>query len=254
MHTTTTAGMVVIGDEILTGKVLDENTFTLARVLFGRGVVLSRVETIPDDIEDIARTVRRMSAAYTWVFTSGGIGPTHDDRTYEGVARAFDRKLAYREDVLARMEEHHQALGKGPLNDARKRMALMPEGCQLLQGPAPLWVPVVVVENVHVLPGVPTLFESMLSGIQERFSGVLRHRVLLYTDGYEGDIADALAREQAAHPQVAIGSYPQYGSEKHPAQKRYNVMVTIEGEDAALVEEMASRLERDIVASREPPR
>src|SRR5690606_39229044 len=104
MGTTVNAGMVVIGDEILTGKVKDENTYTLSRVLFERGVVLARVETIPDDIDEIARTVRRMSEAYTWVFTSGGIGPTHDDMTYEGVARAFDRKLVYRQDVLAKME------------------------------------------------------------------------------------------------------------------------------------------------------
>lgn len=247
MSTPVTAGMVVIGDEILTGKVQDKNTYALARVLFERGVVLARVETIPDDVDEIARTVRRMSAAYTWVFTSGGIGPTHDDKTYEGVAHAFGKKLAYRQDVLARMEAHYRSLGKGPLNDARKRMALMPEGCELLEGER-LWVPVVVVENVHVLPGVPELFESMLAGIQERFSGERRHRVLLYTDRYEGDIADALAREQAAHPSVAIGSYPQYGE-----TKSFNVMVTLEGVDASLVEEVASRLERDIGGSRSRP-
>lgn len=247
MSSSATAGMVVIGDEILTGKVQDKNTYTLSRVLFERGVVLSRVETIPDEIDDIARTVARMSAAYTWVFTSGGIGPTHDDKTYEGIAHAFGRKLAYREDVLEKMAAHYRTLGKGELNDARKRMALMPEGCELLHGEA-LWVPVVVVENVHVLPGVPTLFETMLDGIKDRFSGVKRHRVLLYTDRYEGDIADALAREQATHPSVAIGSYPQYG-----AEKRFNVMVTLEGEDAALVEEIAGRLELDIEGGREPP-
>lgn len=244
MSTPVTAGMVVIGDEILTGKIQDKNTYTLARVLFERGVELARVETIPDDVDEIARTVRRMSDAYTWVFTSGGIGPTHDDKTYEGVAHAFGRKLAYRDDVLARMAEHYRALGKGELNDARKRMALMPEGAELLAGEK-LWVPVVVVENVHVLPGVPELFESMLDGIKERFTGARRHRVLLYTDRYEGDIADALAREQAAHPSVAIGSYPQYG-----AEKAFNVMVTLEGVDRGLVEEVAGRLEREIGGAR----
>lgn len=247
MRTPVSAGMVVIGDEILTGKIRDENTYTLARVLFERGVPLARVETIPDDVDEIARTVRRMSEAYTWVFTSGGIGPTHDDKTYEGVARAFGRGLRYREDVLARMEEHYRARGKGPLNDARKRMALMPEGCELIEGEH-LWVPVVVVENVHVLPGVPALFASMLEGMKERFTGERRHRVLLYTDRFEGDIADALAREQASHPQVAIGSYPQYGGEK-----AYNVMVTLEGTDTALVEEIAIRLEHDIAATRTEP-
>lgn len=247
METPVNAGLVVIGDEILSGKIRDENTFTLAKVLFERGVELARVETIPDDVEEIARTVRRMSEAYRWVFTSGGIGPTHDDKTYEGVARAFGRKLRYRDDVLARMEEHYRARGKGPLNEARKRMALMPEGCELIEGEQ-LWVPVVVVENVHVLPGVPALFASMLEGMRERFSGARRHRVVLYTQRYEGDIADALAREQAGHPSVAIGSYPQYG-----AEKAYNVMVTLEGVDASLVEAMAERLEREIEGRRAEP-
>lgn len=241
-----TAAFVVIGDEILTGKVQDKNTLALARVLFERGVRLERVETIPDVVADIAATVRRLSEAFDIVFTSGGIGPTHDDMTYEGVAHAFQRKLAYHEGLLAQMAEHYERRGKGELNAARKRMALLPEPCELVQTSG-MWVPVVVVENVHVLPGVPDLFEALLQGISERFGGTRRHRSVLHTDRFEGDIAEALSLEQARHPGVAIGSYPQYGPDKP-----FAVMVTLEGEDAGLVEEIAERLLSAIDGRRAP--
>jgi molybdenum cofactor synthesis domain-containing protein len=241
-----TAGFVVIGDEILTGKVRDANTFKLAQMLFARGVRLRRVETITDDVDDIATTVKRLSETYTWVFTSGGIGPTHDDMTYEGIARAFSRELAYDDAVLAQMDEHGKSRGYGELNDARKRMALYPTGCEVVQPLEHLWVPVVVVENVHVLPGVPGLFSALIDGIEERFEGTPLHRVQLYTQKWEGDIAEPLTRAQRAHPGVAIGSYPRYGG------AGFNVMVTLEGEDRAEVDALAAELEGELEASREP--
>jgi molybdenum cofactor synthesis domain-containing protein len=231
-----TAAFVVIGDEILTGKVQDTNTHTLARVLFERGVRLERVETIPDVVDDIAATVRRLGHAFDLVFTSGGIGPTHDDRTYEGVACAFERKLVFHEGLLAQMAAHYAERGKGALNEARKRMALLPDPCELWQTQG-MWVPVVIVENAHVLPGVPQLFEALLLGVAERFGGTRRHRVVLHTDRLEGDIAEPLSLEQARWAEVAIGSYPQYGPDKS-----FAVMVTLEGENALLVEEIADRL------------
>jgi molybdenum cofactor synthesis domain-containing protein len=243
----TTAGFVVIGDEILTGKIQDRNTQVLADLLFARGVRLMRVETISDDLDDIAETVRRMSERYDHVFTSGGIGPTHDDMTYEGVARAFGRGLAYRQDVLDHMAESYRARGRGELNEARKRMALMPEGCELLRTEG-MWVPICVVENVHVLPGVPALFEKLVSEIADRFAGVRRKRILLYTQKYEGDIAEPLRIAHDGHPNVAIGSYPKYG--EHVG---YNVLVTLEGEDHEEVEALAEGLIPVLEAVREPP-
>jgi molybdenum cofactor synthesis domain-containing protein len=246
---TSTAGFVVIGDEILTGKIQDVNTHKLASVLFERGVKLTRVETIPDDLDDIAETVRRMSERHTYVFTSGGIGPTHDDMTYEGVARAFGRGVAYREDVLAKMAEHIRARGWGELNEDRKRMALMPEGCDLLITEGELWVPVCRVENVHILPGVPQLFAHLLDGIADNFSGTRQHRVLLYTQTWEGDIAAPLRRVDEENPGVQIGSYPKFGDEH-----AYKVMVTLEGADEAEVERVADELVAALPASRTEPR
>ncbi|MFZ9889354.1 MAG: competence/damage-inducible protein A, partial [Myxococcota bacterium] len=236
MQPQTTAALLIIGDEILTGKVQDQNTATLARCLFRRGVALRRVETVPDEIAEIAVALRRMSAAYTWVFTSGGIGPTHDDKTYEAVAQAFGRALAYDESVLARMREHYEERGRGELNAARRRMALLPSGSDVLPVPA-LWVPVVVVENVYVLPGVPVMFERMLDAVADRFVGERLHLVVLHTDAYEGDIAAAMEEAQRQNPTVRIGSYPQFRK-----SRECNVMVTLEGTDPTAVEALADAL------------
>ena len=239
-----TAACVVIGDEILTGKIQDRNSHTLAKVLFQRGVRLVRVETIPDVLGDIAETVRRLSSAFDYVFTSGGIGPTHDDKTYEGVALAFGRPLAYHGPTLEKFEAFRRSLGKGPLNEARKRMALLPAGAEVW-GTDDLWVPFVVVENVHVLPGVPELFERMLEANAHRFSGLPLHRVEIFTDQFEGDIAETLTAAQVAHPEIAIGSYPQYGE-----QVPYKVKVTLEGAEPADVEALAVELEGSLPARR----
>jgi len=248
MASSPTAGFVVIGDEILTGKIADANTHKLATVLFDRGVHLARVETIPDDLDDIAETVRRMSERCTWVFTSGGIGPTHDDVTYEGVARGFGLDVSYQQAVLEKMAEHTRARGWGEPNEARRRMALMPDGCTLIETEDKLWVPVCRVQNVHILPGVPQLFAHLLDGIAHLFAGTKRHRVLLYTQRYEGDIADALTRAHEAHEGVAIGSYPKYGD-----AFSYKVMVTLEGTDADEVEALSDRLAEEIEAVRTEP-
>lgn len=241
-----TAACVVIGDEILTGKIQDRNSHVLARVLFERGVRLIRVETIPDVLTDIAETVRRLSSSVDCVFTSGGIGPTHDDKTYEGVARAFGRTLACHEPTLERFEAYHRSKGRGPLNEARRRMALFPEGCEAWTT-GELWVPLVVVENVHILPGVPELFEQMLHAHAHRFSGLPLWRVELFTDQFEGDIADTLDRAQAAHPEIAIGSYPQYGEDV-----AFKVKVTLEGLVQERVESLATELEASLPARRTP--
>lgn len=246
MQQRTTAALLIIGDEILTGKVQDQNTATLARCLFQRGVALRKVETIPDDLDEIGVALRRLSAVHTWVFTSGGIGPTHDDKTYEGVARAFGRDLAYDEAVLERMRQHYEERGRGEINAARRRMALLPRGCAVLPVPA-LWVPVVVVENVYVLPGVPVMFERMLHAVADRFTGEPQHLVVLHTDAYEGDIAEVLTAAQDRNPGVRIGSYPQFRE-----NRECNVMVTLEGADSSLVERVAQGLLEPLAARRGP--
>lgn len=239
-----TAACIVIGDEILTGKIQDRNSHVLAQVLFERGVRLIRVETIPDTLDVIAETTRRWSATVDFVFTSGGIGPTHDDRTYEGIARAFDVPLAYHDETLAKFEAHHQEQGRGPLNEARKRMALLPAGCQVWST-TDLWVPLVVLQNVHVLPGIPELFERMLRAHADRFQGAPLHRAEVYTDLWEGDIAEVLTSLQLAYPEVAIGSYPRIGLEAG-----YRVKITLDGLPRETVERVAEQLTRDVQGRR----
>jgi molybdenum cofactor synthesis domain-containing protein len=224
----TTAAMLVIGDEILTGKVHDSNSHALARVLFSRGVRLRRVVVVPDDVDDIAESLRALSRAHDHVFTSGGIGPTHDDVTYEAVARAFGRTLTLHAPTFERMRAHYIAKdgNDGALNAARRRMAELPSGAEVLLPGANLWVPVVYVENVYVLPGIPSLFELLLDGMKERFTGEPIHRRLVYTWKPEGDIAAGLDSLQKRYPMVQIGSYP------HPGAKDHRGLVTLESTDA----------------------
>ncbi len=236
----TTACALIIGDEILTGKVQDANSYTLARVLFERGVRLLRIETVSDDIDEIGQTVRKLSGLADYVFTSGGIGPTHDDRTYEAIAKAFDRGLALHAPTLEKLRmDLQQRYPDAVLNDARKRMALLPDPCEII-GVERLWVPVVVVENVHILPGVPSLFSYMINGIKQRFRGEVCERIIIYTRKSEGDIAEDLSRVQHAFPSVAIGSYPEYD------KATYKVMVTFEGVDVETVHKAARQVERAI--------
>lgn len=210
------AACCIIGDEILTGKVTDVNTRTLAELCFSWGIDLCRVEVITDEVEDIRDTIRRLSALVGpngLVFTSGGIGPTHDDRTYEGVAAAFGRGLEVHDETRQRMLTFYAEKGQ-EMNDARLRMATLPKDSKVLSTDG-LWVPLCVTENVYVLPGIPRLFEQMLRGNSTHFSHASaragaekKNRVVLATAALEGDIAELLGHVQASFPSVAVGSYP----------------------------------------------
>ncbi len=150
-----TAALLVIGNEILSGKVRDTNSTFLAVELRKLGVDLERIVTIPDVIDTIARETRILSEAYDYVFTSGGIGPTHDDLTMDGIALAFERKVVLNQSMIDRMQRYSDK----PVNDAMRKMAMIPDGSEVLDVGG-LWFPVVVVENVHIFPGIPELFEK----------------------------------------------------------------------------------------------
>lgn len=233
----TTAAALIIGDEILTGKVRDENSFVLAKVMFEQGVDLERVVVIPDDIDTIANHVRQLSDAYSYVFTSGGIGPTHDDKTYEAIAKAFDLKLVYHNEALDNLQSHMQAREpEQVITEARKRMALLPDSCEVLWTKG-IWVPLAVVRNVYILPGIPSLFELMLDGARERFKGERKERILIFTQMAESDIAEDLSRIQNKFPDVAIGSYPKI------AERDFKVMISLEGRNRVRVELAAQEVE-----------
>ena len=223
------AAALNIGNEVLSGKIQDTNSVWLARMLYARGVDLVRIEVCPDDKADIARSVRALSDRVGpdgWVFTSGGIGPTHDDVTYEAVAGAFGAPLALHEPTRRKMQAHYDAQGK-ELNPARLRMATLPAGCVVHETPG-AWVPLAQIRNVLILPGVPWLFKLMLDANKELFRGPALSSATLYTHAGEGDLAEALTAVADAHPGVTIGSYPN----TQRGDARFTTQLCFDGRDA----------------------
>jgi molybdenum cofactor synthesis domain-containing protein len=220
-----TAGIILIGDEILSGKVRDENAHFLIGELRALGVGLRKITVIPDVLDEIAATVADFAARFDHVFTSGGVGPTHDDLTMEGVARAFGGKIIRH----AELEGLLRAYWGDRLQERNLRMADVPDAAHFVQGEPSAGWPVVAVRNVYILPGVPELFRKKFLSIRERFRDqpfVLRQ---LFTTSEEGHIAHELDRIVAAYATVQVGSYPTF------TQPDYKVKVTIEGKDAEAV-------------------
>jgi len=214
------AGILVIGNEILSGKVVDTNSPFLAQELRALGVDLERILVIPDVIDTIAREVRAMSDAYDFVFTSGGVGPTHDDLTMDGVAQAFGIPLAVSQTMAERIE---RAQGKPP-NESLLKMATIPAGAQLIDA-GDLWFPVIVVENVHILPGIPELLKRKFLSVRERFRGIPFELKRIYLMQRESDIAEHLNATLREFPDVLMGSYPRTGD------GNWSVLVTLESRD-----------------------
>lgn len=213
-----TAAALVIGNEILTGKVQEANVAALAVELFGLGIALQRVIVCPDDPETIARDVNELRARFDIVVTSGGVGPTHDDVTVPAIAAAFGRSVVRDPTLEARLRAH---FGERT-TDGHLRMAELPEGGELL-GPADAW-PLLRVENVWVLPGVPDIFRGRLITLKEKLgTDAPFHTRAIYTRSEEGDIAALLERIERAHPGVQVGSYPRFGDPE------YTVKVTFDG-------------------------
>lgn len=223
------ASAIIIGNEILNGKTQDTNSQILAKTLFECGVSLVLIETIPDNTAVIVSTVRRHATEFDLVFTSGGIGPTHDDITYDAIAKAFDRKLELHAETVRRYTDYYN---REP-NEARKKMAMLPEGAEIVWTES-TWVPTVFLDPVYVLPGIPDLFEKMLSDLKSRFTYKSFERALVYSHKLEGDIALDLERVQNRFPELEIGSYPQPGQ----------VMLSIEGTNAERVKLAAAEIEK----------
>jgi FAD synthetase len=229
-----TAGVIVIGNEILSGKVVDTNSPFLASELRSLGVDLQRILTIPDEVDVIAREVWAMSQDYDYVFTSGGIGPTHDDVTMEAVAKAFNRGVELSQSMCERIQ---RAQGRPP-NDSQRKMAMVPEGSQSIDA-GDLWFPVVIVENVHIFPGIPKLLEKKFRSIRDRFTGIPFRIRRIYVSRRESDIADHLNDLLREFPELMLGSYPRLDS------RDYSVLLTLESRDPDYLQRaQASLLER----------
>jgi len=220
-----TAGIVLIGNEILSGKITDANAAYLCRELRALGVDVRKIAVIPDEVDVICREVAECSRAYDFVFTSGGVGPTHDDVTIEGVARALGVDVVRNPALVGLLEQHYE----GNLNAARLKMAEMPKGAELLAGDALLF-PVIVARNVYILPGVPEIFRQKFEVIRERFRDAPYFFRAVFVCMGEGTLADFLNALLRAYPRLLLGSYPELSNPS------YKVKVTLESKDPAYLD------------------
>ena len=230
------AAILLIGNELLSGKVEDENARFLTRELRELGVTLARVEIIPDVEAEVAESVRALSDRNDYVFTSGGVGPTHDDVTLAAVGAAFDMPIARNAELEALL----RAGAGDALHERDLRMADIPVGARLEYGPPPAdgrrgW-PVVVVRNVWIMPGVPKIFRRKFEKIRELFRAAPIHARAVYSSEGEGPIAGVLDEVVAEFPMVEIGSYP------HLDTPDYRVKITLDGRQSAAVEGAAAML------------
>ena len=234
------AGIVLIGNEILSGKIHDANAAFLCRELRALGVEVRKISVIPDELDVIAEEVAQFSRAFDYVFTSGGVGPTHDDVTIEGVARAMRVPVVRDPRLVALLEGFY----KGNLNPARLKMAEVPDGAKLLAADS-LIFPAIVIGNVYIFPGVPEIFRQKFDAIKERFRERPFHLRSVFVRIGEGTLADFLNDLLKNYPLLLLGSYPEFSNPD------YKVKVTLESKDHEYLEralaELVGRLPRDAV-------
>ena len=205
--TNPTAAILVIGDEILSGRTRDSNLHFLAGELTRIGITLREARIVADIHPEIVAAVRALSGKYTHVFTSGGIGPTHDDITADAVAEAMGAKIGPRADAMALLQAHYDRSGL-PFNEARQRMARIPDGASLIDNPVST-APGFTLGNVHVMAGVPKIFEAMVASVLPKLTGgpPLLSQTLRVDRG-EGEIATSFGALAAEFPDLSMGSYP----------------------------------------------
>ena len=213
---TWTAALIVIGDEILSGRTQDRNVGQVATWLNDHGIRLAEVRVIPDDLDRIGETINALRSQHDYLFTTGGIGPTHDDITVDAIAAAFGVPVIVHPEARRILEDYYRDR-PGGLTEARLRMARTPEGAELLLNPSS-GAPGVKMGNVYILAGVPHIAASMLEALTGKLEG--GRPIVSVTVGArapESDVADLLRETEAAHPGVAIGSYPFFKDGKYGA-------------------------------------
>jgi molybdenum cofactor synthesis domain-containing protein len=233
-----TAAALIIGNEILSGKIADTNTTLLARALFELGIELRRVLVCPDEISTISKDLSDLRASHDLVFTSGGVGPTHDDVTIDGVAASFGRPVVRSVAVEKMIRQYHG----DRTTKAHLRMANMPQGAEMIRSSDAPW-PTVVIENVFVLPGVPEIFELKLADLHKRLDeGYEFHSQAVYTLCDEGEIASLLERIAERFPGVMVGSYVKWQAEG------YRTKLTFDGTDPDAIAKAADMLVHELDA------
>jgi molybdenum cofactor synthesis domain-containing protein len=220
-----TAALLVIGDEILSGRTKDKNIGYIAEYLTAIGIDLKEVRVVADEEDEIVAAVNALRQRYTYLFTTGGIGPTHDDITADSVAKAFGVPIDYDPRALAIMRER---FSEADLNEARKRMARVPEGADLVLNKVSK-APGFWIGNVIVMAGVPAIMQAMLDDVAPKLkTGAKMLSVSVRADAREGDIGTELAEVAKAHPGTSIGSYPFFDDARGP-----NTNIVVRARDAA---------------------
>lgn len=227
-----TACVVLIGDEILSGRTRDTNLSYIAKHLNEVGIQVREARVIPDIEETIVSVINEVRVRHDYVFTTGGIGPTHDDITADSIAKAFGLPIGYHPDALAILNAHYKETG-GEFTEARKRMARVPEGATLIENSVSK-APGFQIGNVFVMAGVPMVMQVMLDSLTPRLEGgaAMRSRTVSGQIG-EGTIAEKLGALQKRYPGIVIGSYPYYRG------KVYGTSLVMRGTDPALLDEVA---------------
>ena len=227
------AAILIIGNEILSGRTQDTNTSTIATWLNSIGVKVSEVRVVPDDEEIIVETLNILRKKNNYVFTTGGIGPTHDDITAQSVAKTFGLKYEIHKEAFKILEAYYQP---GEFNEGRQKMTWMPENAKLILNPTS-GAPGFNVENVFCLPGVPSILKSMLGGLKNKIVGgkpILSHTISLRT--VESEIANSLTKVQMAFNDVEIGSYPFFQAGK------LGVSIVIRSENQSKIDDCNSEI------------
>ena len=217
MHNTKTAVIIIIGNEILSGKVRDSNSYFLARELRDLGVDVKRIFVIPDDIDVIGETALEFSNKYDYVFTSGGVGPTHDDVTMAGIAKGFGVSLSRHPEI----EKILCSRFDRAMNDAVLKMTELPEGTEVFIHEG-MRYPVIFFRNIYIFAGIPDYLREKFTIIRERFRSSSFHLIKLFLNGHESEFAEILESVVLNNKDVNFGSYPVLG------QPDYRVVVTAE--------------------------
>ncbi|WP_323015153.1 competence/damage-inducible protein A [Devosia sp.] len=230
-----TAGLVVIGDEILSGRTKDVNIGATADFCTDLGIELREVRVVSDETDDIVAAVNALRERYTYVFTTGGIGPTHDDITADAIAKAFGVALPINPEARAMLEARWKQTGT-EVNEARLRMARIPEGAELIVNSVSA-APGFRIGNVHVMAGVPVIMRAMLEALAPRLKGGRKVlSVAIKAAVGEGTLGGPLAALQEQYPDVRMGSYPQMGN------ARVMTELVLRATDAARLEEAAGKV------------
>tara|TARA_Y100001958_G_scaffold158511_1_gene156604 strand:- start:194 stop:943 length:750 start_codon:yes stop_codon:yes gene_type:complete len=227
------AAILIIGNEILSGRTQDTNTSTLATWLNSIGVKVIEVRVVPDEEKIIVETLNFFRKTYDYVFTTGGIGPTHDDITAESVSKAFGKKYEIHKEAYKILESYYKP---GEFNDGRQKMVWMPSNADLILNPTS-GAPGFSVENVFCLPGVPSILKSMLGGLKNKIVGgepILSHTISLRT--VESEIANSLTKVQEENKDVEIGSYPFFHAGK------LGVSIVLRSENQSKIDECNSQI------------